>query len=139
MPEVTHPAVGGGQLRLSKHGVHAARAWFKNTASFPDGEVGDWRRFLSMEDDDTMREALRRHARTGRPLGDAAFKSGLGEPAGPCPVPRQAWTQAEENGDISCVSPNNPRRSILGLFALGNLGEMVENNHQPYQNHEDKA
>jgi hypothetical protein len=35
--EVTHPAVGGGQLRLSKHRVHAARAWFKKTASGPDG------------------------------------------------------------------------------------------------------
>ena len=31
--EVNHPAVGGGQLRLSKHRVHAARASFKNTGS----------------------------------------------------------------------------------------------------------
>jgi hypothetical protein len=48
-----------------------------NTASVPDGEVGDWRRFLSMEDNHTMSEALRRHARAGRPLGDAAFIAAL--------------------------------------------------------------
>jgi hypothetical protein len=35
--EVTHPAVGGGQRELSKHGVHAARAWFRNTVRVPDG------------------------------------------------------------------------------------------------------
>jgi hypothetical protein len=38
--EVTHPAVGGGQLKLSKHRVHAARAWFKNTAGVPNGWTG---------------------------------------------------------------------------------------------------
>jgi hypothetical protein len=37
VPEVTHPAVGGGQLRLSKDAVHAARAWFRNTVRVPDG------------------------------------------------------------------------------------------------------
>ena len=31
--EVTHPAVGGGQLNVSKHGVHAARVSYSNTGS----------------------------------------------------------------------------------------------------------
>ncbi|MEA3367951.1 MAG: hypothetical protein U9R68_07545 [Planctomycetota bacterium] len=36
-------------------------------------EVSDWRVFLSADDDEATRETMRRHGRTGRPLGDAAF------------------------------------------------------------------
>jgi putative transposase len=35
--------------------------------------VGDWRTFLSLTTDDDEVDALRRHQRTGRPLGDDAF------------------------------------------------------------------
>jgi len=34
-------------------------------------EVSDWRRFLAAEEENV--EPLRRHLRTGRPLGDPAF------------------------------------------------------------------
>jgi putative transposase len=40
-------------------------------------EITDWRRFLSAEDDEATLETLRRHARTGRPLGADAFVSRL--------------------------------------------------------------
>jgi len=36
-------------------------------------EVTDWRAFLAAEEDEAMLERLRRHGRTGRPLGDAGF------------------------------------------------------------------
>ena len=35
--------------------------------------VGDWSAFLRVEPDQETREALRRHERTGRPLGSPAF------------------------------------------------------------------
>ena len=39
--------------------------------------VGDWRAFLGDEPEAAMLESLRRHERTGRPLGSAAFVAGL--------------------------------------------------------------
>ncbi len=36
-------------------------------------EVSDWRRFLAAAEDEEQVERLRRHVRTGRPLGEAAF------------------------------------------------------------------
>jgi hypothetical protein len=36
-------------------------------------EVNDWRRFLAADEDEEQVERLRRHPRTGRPLGDPAF------------------------------------------------------------------
>jgi putative transposase len=39
--------------------------------------VGDWRTFLSLPADDDEVDLLRRHQRTGRPLGDDAFVDGL--------------------------------------------------------------
>ena len=36
-------------------------------------EVNDWRRSLEANEDEATLERLRRHARTGRPLGDPAF------------------------------------------------------------------
>ena len=37
------------------------------------GEVNDWRRFLTTQDDDATLDAIRLHGRTGRPLGDVRF------------------------------------------------------------------
>ena len=57
-------------------------------------EVSDWRRFLAAEEENV--EPLRRHLRTGRPLGDAAFIARLESrfhrtlrkrPPGPKPKP----------------------------------------------------
>ena len=45
-------------------------------------EVSDWRRFLSAEEAPEELELLRRHARTGRPLGDGAFLESLGSQLG---------------------------------------------------------
>lgn len=39
--------------------------------------VGDWRAFLGEEPEAALLERLRRHERTGRPLGSAAFVAGL--------------------------------------------------------------
>jgi len=36
-------------------------------------EISDWRGFLQQEEDDQTVARLRRHGRTGRPLGDPAF------------------------------------------------------------------
>jgi len=36
-------------------------------------EVNDWRAFLATDEDEAVLARLRRHARTGRPLGDAGF------------------------------------------------------------------
>ncbi len=38
--------------------------------------AGDWREFLSVAGDDKVEE-IRRHERTGRPLGSEGFLSGL--------------------------------------------------------------
>jgi len=40
-------------------------------------EVSDWRRFLLEEDEEATVQMLRRHGRTGRPLGDLGFLRGL--------------------------------------------------------------
>jgi putative transposase len=40
-------------------------------------EVSDWRRFLASEDNAEEARDLRMHLRTGRPLGDEAFVTGL--------------------------------------------------------------
>ena len=36
-------------------------------------EIKNWRRFLAADEDEGEVESLRRHLRTGRPLGNAAF------------------------------------------------------------------
>ena len=55
-------------------------------------EVRDWRRFLLAAEDADEVALLRRHARTGRPLGDGAFlpalESLLGRPLAPRPPGR---------------------------------------------------
>ena len=40
-------------------------------------EVADWGQFLAQEEAEAVLARLRRHGRTGRPLGDAAFVTGL--------------------------------------------------------------
>ena len=59
-------------------------------------EVSDWRRFLAAAEEEEHVERLRRHLRTGRPLGDAAFIARLESrfhrtlrkrPPGPKPKP----------------------------------------------------
>jgi len=58
--------------------------------------VGDWRALLSLPADEDEVDALRRHERTGRPLGDDAFverlEARLGRnlrPRKPGPKPRK--------------------------------------------------
>ena len=50
-------------------------------------EVNDWRAFLAAEEDEATLEQLRRHGRTGRPLGSPAFldrlEARLGRPLRP--------------------------------------------------------
>jgi len=41
-------------------------------------EVRDWRRLLSEEEDEEAVAPLRRHLRTGRPLGDWRVRGGPG-------------------------------------------------------------
>jgi putative transposase len=50
-------------------------------------EVKDWRRFLAAEEDEDTLALLRRHCRTGRPLGDAAFLRRLGRCLGRSVLP----------------------------------------------------
>ena len=64
---------------------------------------GDWRAFLSLLVDDDEVDVLRRHQRTGRPLGDDAFverlEASLGRslrPRKPGPKPRKG---SKEPGD----------------------------------------
>ena len=61
--------------------------------------IGDWRAFLSLPVDDDEVDLLRRHQRTGRPLGDDAFVDRLEADLGrtlrrgkPGPKPRSART-----------------------------------------------
>ena len=79
MAELTHPAVGGGQRRLSRHGVHAARAWFTNTASDPNAWTGAgfWR----------PRRMTRRWRSSGVTAGQAV--------RGPTPA---SWRASKSNG-----------------------------------------
>jgi putative transposase len=42
------------------------------------GRVADWREYLGTEPDSTDTEILRRHLRTGRPLGSPEFLETLG-------------------------------------------------------------
>ncbi len=67
------------------------------------GWVGDWRAFLSLPVDDDEVEELRRHQRTGRPLGDDAFvdrlEASLGRtlrPRKPGPKPRKDSKQPRD-------------------------------------------
>jgi len=50
-------------------------------------EVNDWRAFLAAAEDEAVLERLRRHGRTGRPLGSPAFldrlETRLGRPLRP--------------------------------------------------------
>ena len=65
------------------------------------GRVGDWRTLLSLEPDEDEMELIRRHERTGRPLGDDAFVAHLEDrlgrtlrPRKPGPKPRGACAGA---------------------------------------------
>ena len=40
-------------------------------------QVGDWAGYLPLDIDEAEAAVMRRHERTGRPLGDAAFIAGL--------------------------------------------------------------
>ena len=63
---------------MTRPGRHAVRAGLR------PAEVTDWRDFLRTADDEATLETLRRHARTGRPLGSLEFvlemESQLGRP-----------------------------------------------------------
>jgi hypothetical protein len=83
--EVTHPAVGGGQLKLSKHRVHAARGWFKNTASV--------HRFSGVTAGQAVRGPTPASWRASKSNGRAAWC-----PAGPA-------DQGKGNENIGIVSP----------------------------------
>ena len=37
------------------------------------GEIGDWERYLALEVDEEEAALMRRHERTGRPMGNASF------------------------------------------------------------------
>ena len=52
-------------------------------------QVSDWRRFLAAAEEKEDVERLRRHLRTGRPLGDAAFLARLEALSGRWLAPRQ--------------------------------------------------
>jgi hypothetical protein len=74
--EATHPAVAGGQLKHSNKRIRCMSA--KPGAGGPLGaQVADWRQFLAQEEAAPMLARLRRHGRTGRPLADVAFVTGL--------------------------------------------------------------
>jgi putative transposase len=51
--------------------------------------VGNWREYLSIEQDSTDMELLRRHSRTGRPLGSSDFVESLEAQTGRPLVPRK--------------------------------------------------
>lgn len=53
------------------------------------GRVGDWRTLLSLEPDEDEMELIRRHERTGRPLGDDAFVAHLEDRLGRTLRPRK--------------------------------------------------
>ena len=65
--------------------------------------VGDWRALLSLPADEDEVDILRRHQRTGRPLGDDAFverlEASLGRnlrPSKPGPKPRKMPTEPRD-------------------------------------------
>jgi putative transposase len=53
------------------------------------GRVADWREYLSTEPDSTDTEILRRHMRTGRPLGNPKFVESLEAKIGRALAPRK--------------------------------------------------
>jgi putative transposase len=53
------------------------------------GRVADWREYLSTEPDSTDTEILRRHMRTGRPLGNPKFVESLEAKVGRALAPRK--------------------------------------------------
>jgi len=61
---------------------------------------GDWREYLTRDIPEEEVQALRRHERTGRPLGDEAFLAGLEETLGRTLRPRKS-------------GPKGPRRKEL--------------------------
>jgi len=61
-------------------------------------EVSNWRRFLASADDPEALAALRRHLRTGRPLGGAAFLRRLGRRLGRSVLPGRPGRPPKRKG-----------------------------------------
>jgi putative transposase len=61
-------------------------------------EVSNWRRFLAAADDPESLAALRRHLRTGRPLGSVAFLRRLGRRLGRSILPGRPGRPRKDRG-----------------------------------------
>lgn len=73
--------------------------------------VGAWRAYLSRGSESREQETLRRHARTGRPLGSEAFIESLErvtgrrlKPRRPGPRPRSRDDSGTDGGSVMCPS-----------------------------------
>jgi putative transposase len=80
--------------------------------------VGDWRAFLSEEPDAALLDGLRRHERTGRPLGSDAFVAGLEaalgrelRPRKPGRKPRQEMKETKDRRPGAKTDQSPRRRS----------------------------
>ncbi|MFZ1415882.1 MAG: transposase [Defluviicoccus sp.] len=60
--------------------------------------VGDWRALISIEPDEDEMEVIRRHERTGRPLGDEAFVERLEDSLGRPLRPRKPGPKLRKTG-----------------------------------------
>jgi len=83
----------------------SARAHLKGTADVLVtgggrlvAEVGNWRAFLRAKEDEATLEAIRRHGRTGRPLGDLRFLRRLEKRLGRSLVPGKPGRPRKQSG-----------------------------------------
>ena len=69
-------------------------------------QVGNWAGCLALDVDDAEAAVMRRHERTGRPLGDAGFIAGLESQLGPFPTKRKPGPKRKKNAN-SLWCPHN--------------------------------
>jgi putative transposase len=73
--------------------------------------VADWREYLNTEQDSTEADLIRRHTRSGRPLGSGDFVQSLEANTGRTLAPRKRGPRRGSLDEISNVSPKLPRNS----------------------------
>ena len=77
--------------------------------------IADWSAFLNSAVSEEELEDLRRHGRTGRPLGDETFLGRLEVMVGRALKPKKRGPKPKQRTDLSCVSRNTTRNTNTHL------------------------
>jgi putative transposase len=75
-------------------------------------EVGNWSEWLKIEDSDGVEDIIRRHTRTGRPLGSTAFLVGIEERLGRRLLPKKRGPRMRKSAQDRGNDQSEPPTSV---------------------------